>query len=149
MDRNVASAGYEAVDHTADVALRVWAPRTEELFRQAALGLLELLAGSGAVQDREAVAVSVAGIDLEELMIAWLNEILYLSDTGPRRFADLRGPWIEKTPEEYRLRATLRGEAFDTQRHAGGVGVKAATYHDLRIEPEAKDGYDITLVLDT
>jgi SHS2 domain-containing protein len=142
------SEGSQPVAHTADLALRVWAPDLEGLFRQAALGLLRLLADPGRVRARETVRVSVAGMDLEELMVSWLNEILYLSDAGGRRFVQVEDLRIEGSAGDHRLGALLRGEAFDPDRHAGGIGVKAATYHGLCIDPQARGGYDLTLVLD-
>jgi SHS2 domain-containing protein len=49
------------------------------------------------------------------------------------------------TPES--LSAAVTGESFDPARHPERTGVKAATYHQLRIVP-VKDGWEATVVLD-
>ncbi len=141
--------GVRPVDHTADVALHVWARDPEGLFRQAALGLLGLLTEISRVRPAERIEVAIDGLDLEELLVGWLNEILYLSDLGRRRFAQVDRVRIAQAGDGYRLEAVLLGEAFDPARHPAGTGVKAATYHRLRIDPRAADGYDLTIVLDT
>ncbi len=141
--------GTEPIGHTADVALRVWARDREGLFRQAALGLLRLLTDPSRVRPVESSEVALAGLDLEELMVTWLNEILYLHDVGRRRWAQVERVRIEEADEGFRLTAALAGEVYDPDRHPSGVGVKAATYHGLRIDPRASDGYDLVIVLDT
>lgn len=141
--------GSQPVDHTADVALRVWARDREGLFCQAAVGLLNLLTERSCVRLAERTKVAIEGLDLEELLVGWLNEILYLNDSGQQRFAQIEGLQIAEAGDGFRLEAVLLGEGFDPDRHPAGAGVKAATYHGLRIDPRARDGYDLTIVLDT
>jgi SHS2 domain-containing protein len=43
----------------------------------------------------------------------------------------------------------VAGEQRHPRRHGSGAPVKAATYHGLKIDPEATGGYDLTIVLDT
>lgn len=147
--REEESEGSEPVNHTADAALHVWARDREGLFRQAALGLLRLLTETARVEPAERTEVALEGLDLEELLVGWLNEILYLNDLGHRRFAQIDRVRIADAREGFRLEAALLGEAFDPGRHPAGVGVKAATYHGLCIDPRAADGYDLTIILDT
>lgn len=147
--RHAEPEGSQPTGHTADVALRVWARDREGLFRQASLGLLRLLTDPDTVRPAESTDVTLEGLDLEELMVCWLNEILYLHDVGRRRWARVERLRIEEAPAGFRLTAALVGEAYDPERHPSGVGVKAATYHDLRIDPRAADGYDLLIVLDT
>ena len=37
------SVGFELVDHTADIGVRVWGPTAEEVFEQAALAMFSLV----------------------------------------------------------------------------------------------------------
>ena len=141
--------GFEAVDHTADVALHVWAPDLERLFLQAALGLTHFLTDPSRVRPLQRVALRIEGLDREELLVAWLGEILYRWESDAlllTEFAELR---IEETAKGFQLHATARGERWDGERHASGVGVKAATYHGLNIRPDTQGRFDLTIVLDT
>lgn len=144
------SEGYEPIDHTADVGLRVWAADLAGLFRVAGLGLTSLLTDRAAVRPIERVRLRVTGIDLEELLVAWLNEMLYRFDLGGFLFADFEELQFAREAEgEYRLEAFGLGEHRSAKRHPGGIAVKAATYHGLRVVPDADGRYDVAIILDT
>jgi SHS2 domain-containing protein len=145
----VERAGFEPVDHTADVAVRVWADSLEEFFRQAARGMMALLTDPARVEPVSDVRVTVTGIDLEELLIAWLGEILYRFDTDRMLLVDFQPPRIERTREGFHLSAGARGASWDPARHAIRSAVKAATYHGLRLEPGPDGRYDLVIVFDT
>ncbi|MBD3236443.1 MAG: hypothetical protein GF330_07055 [Candidatus Eisenbacteria bacterium] len=143
------NAGFVTIDHTADVALRVWAPSVERLFVEAARGLLSLLTDPETVTAREGRRLEVSGLDLEELLVAWLNEILYRFESEGLLLAEVTSAELSAGEDDHRFGARCRGERYDPQRHPPGVGVKAATYHNLRIAPDRLGHYDVTLVLDT
>ena len=141
--------GFEEVDHTADLGLRVRAASLEGLFRQAALGLASLLTDPAAVGSSERVAIEVRGLDLEELLVGWLNELLYRFESGRlvlTTFPELR---IERGGEGHRLCATATGGRWDPQRHPSGAPLKAATYHGLEVVPAADGSFEVTLIFDT
>jgi SHS2 domain-containing protein len=141
--------GFEEIDHTADVGLRVRAASLEGLFRQAALGLAALLTDPAALEAREGIRVEVRGIDLEELMVGWLNELLYRFETERRIAVAFPELSIEREGEGYRLRAAASTGRWDPARHPAGAAVKAATYHGLQIAASPDDGgYAVTLVFD-
>lgn len=171
-------AGFEPIDHTADVALRVWADSLEELFRQAALGLSALLTDPARVGRDRAVEIRASGIDEEELLIAWLEEILYAFESRRELLVEFSRPVISPggeagseagsvaggeasseagsvaggeagEPAAYRVRAMARGAIWDRERHRIRSAVKAATYHDLRLAPDAQGRYATTIVFDT
>ncbi|MCK4412415.1 MAG: archease [Candidatus Eisenbacteria sp.] len=147
--REPGGEGFEPVDHTADVALRIWAADLEGLFRQAALGLVSFLTDPEQVSAVERHELRIEGIDLEELLVAWLGELLYRFETEQFLLADCRRLRIERQGTAYLLEATVHGERFDPRRHPGGTEIKAATYHGLRILPGETGAYEVTVVLDT
>ncbi len=65
-----------------------------------------------------------------ELMVAWLNEILYWCEQNNLVLAASR---ID-TLEEGELWATLSGETFDQKRHHVERQVKAITYYQACLE---------------
>jgi SHS2 domain-containing protein len=129
-------AGHEIVEHTADIGLRVWAPNLEGLFEQAALGMLALVIDPTRVRAERAEDLAVDANDLEEALIAWLQEILYRLEV--HHFVPARVEVLEATPR--RVRARLEGESFDRERHETRMDIKAATYHDLSVRREVDAG---------
>jgi SHS2 domain-containing protein len=121
---------YRLLEHTADMGIEVVAETQEELFAQAAYGLLEVCFGPSRALAREEKVVEVAGGDVEELLVNWLNEILYLFETKgflPADFEVEEAGWTS-------LKARVLGESFDPLRHPVEREVKAATYHQLKVE---------------
>jgi SHS2 domain-containing protein len=122
--------GYRLLEHTADMGIEANGETLEELFAQAAYGLLEILAGVPGAHPREEKGVTVQGGDTEELLVNWLNEVLYLFETGGLFPVDFE---VEEVAGN-RLRARVLGEPFDPHRHAVEREVKAVTHHRLLVE---------------
>jgi len=140
--------GYAEIDHTADLGLRVWADTLEGLFHQAARGLADLLTDPATVVPRVERVFELRAIDLEELLVAWLNEILYAWESEDLLLAAIREMSIRRVGDGFALRARAAGETRDPARHPVGEPVKAATYHGLRIVPRADGRYEVTLIFD-
>jgi SHS2 domain-containing protein len=124
------SVGYELVDHTADIGVRLWGPTAEEVFEQAALALFSLVCDPLHEGRRETVEVSLEAEAMDLLLAAWLNELLYVFEA---RNIVLTQFDIDQLTE-HTLRARVSGEPLDTSRHILCGGVKAATLHELALE---------------
>ena len=134
---------YEIIDHTADVGMRVFGRTREELFLNAAYGLFDLIAGSSAVQQRVRRSFSLERETLDELLVEWLNALLYVFDTEQLLFCNFSVQHLTATT----LSATATGERYDSSRHDIAAAVKAATYHNLQIS-EGRLGWEATVILD-
>ncbi len=119
-------AGYELLEHTADVGVRARGGTLEELFEQATLGVAEVL-GAWRPGAGRTVALTVEAADLGALLVDWLNEVLYLREV---RYGSLGAVTVERVAAE---RAT-GSVALTSGEPSGGTYVKAATYHGLRVE---------------
>lgn len=145
----VDESGSRPVEHTADLALQVWAPDIEALFRVAAEGLCRLLFEADKANSNQEYKLEVEGLDLEELLVGWLNEILFRIEEEMLAVEEIITVAVRGNPRDgFRLRATLRGGARDPDRTLRAA-IKSATYHDLVIDPEAEGGYDLTIIFDT
>jgi SHS2 domain-containing protein len=123
---------FETFEHTADIGLAGRGGTLEELFANAAMGLVDLIVDPSGLRDTTRVELTVSAPDREALLVAWLNELLYLLDSEkylPRR---CRITHFSETG----LTAELWGERVDRGRHALRRLVKAATYYGLRIVHE-------------
>lgn len=138
-----ADAGFEIFAVTADKGIRTWGPDRASIFRQAALGLWSLMVDSATVVCRSAVPLTVEADDHESLLIAWLNELLYLYETE----GFIGGDCEARSLTDTRLVAEVRGETVDRTRHVILSHVKAVTYHQLHMGPTAT-GWEARVVVD-
>jgi SHS2 domain-containing protein len=132
---------FEVLEHTADVGLRLTGDSPEEVLEAAARGLADL-EGSWFPREGEERRVEVRAQDLPSLLVAWLDELLYLRDAEDAVF----GGFDVEEVEDARVRAHVRtGPRGD--RTLESAGVKAATYHGLRFE-QRNDGWTADVYLD-
>jgi protein archease len=123
---------FEVIEHTADVGIIAYGRSLEELFANAAVGMMSFLIDLASVRLIQQRTVTADADNREVLLIAWLNELLVLLNADgfvPGRF-EVR----DLTPTH--LRADVAGEPVDPTRHRFHLDVKAATYHSLEIKQD-------------
>lgn len=125
--------------------MHVCAPSAERLFDLAARALMLTLTGSH-VDRPQADTIELHAPSLDLLLVDWLSELLYRFDARSLLVAATRVT-LEPHPEGHQLRALVEGEAFDPERHAINVLVKAVTYHGLEVRP-ADEGWQATVIFD-
>ena len=135
--------GWEFFEHTADVGLRARGGNLRELFENAGNGLIDLMFGQDAVSACRSCLISADGDDAEQLLVAWLEEILFAFEAD--RFAPARVEVHDVA--DGRALGCLWGEEFDGERHQVGKAVKAVTYHNLAIRQKG-DAYEVDVILD-
>ena len=120
---------YEYLDHTADVGVIGYGADIKETFCNVGRGLFGLIVEPEQVEERESLEISAQGENREELLVEWLNELIYLFDV--EHFLFKRFEILELSPKT--IRSVGYGERVDTTRHDIKMGVKSATYHLLEV----------------
>lgn len=128
---------FEHFEHGADVGVRGFGATAAEAFEGAAHAVFALLAEKpssvrAAVEER----IEVEAPGLEELLVAYLNELISLADTRRIVFGEFAVAVEGGGAKPFRLSATARGEPFDPDRHEWTVQPKGATYTGLRVARE-------------
>lgn len=133
---------FEEIDHSGDVGVRARGRDRNELFANATRGLFSLMY-RGVVEPVVERALEVTASGPEELLVDWLCEVI--AESGTR--GELYGDVIIRRMEERSVEGVLRGEAVDPGRHQLRFDVKAATYHNLVVEPDEK-GFHARVIFD-
>src|SRR5262245_7953717 len=121
---------YEPLSHTGDLGMVAYGRDLPELFAHAAWAMFDLMSDATTIRAQYTVTLSVNATDLEDLLVRWLSELLYLYDT--QRF--LGSTCVVMRLEPTHLTATVTGETLDPGRHPIDTEIKAVTYHQLAIE---------------
>jgi len=132
---------FEILEHTADVGLRLEGDTLEEAFQAAGEGFASLQGAwfPGVGEERK---VEVRAVDNPGLLVAWINELLYMQEAEDAVF----GGFDVKQVADGALQAVVR-IAPRARRELEAVGVKAATYHRLRLE-RGSGGWTADVYLD-
>ena len=134
---------FEIIDHTADVGIIAYGADVEELFSNAALALFSLITEIESVEEKLHLDLEVSSEDRDSLLVEWLNELIYFFDVKHILFNRFD---IESLTHN-ELKATCYGEGFDPMKHKIKTGVKAATYHMLKLD-KSGDGCKAQIILD-
>ena len=72
---------YEIFDHTADVGIIVRGRTLEEMFEKAAYAMFDIMIYAEKIEPIRKVKVSISASTLEDLLVDWLSELLYVFST--------------------------------------------------------------------
>jgi SHS2 domain-containing protein len=121
---------FVVIEHTADVGIIAYGRSLEELFANAAAGMMSFLIDPASIRLAQERTITAEADDREGLLIAWLNQLLVLLNAD----GFVPGRFTVRDLTETRLRAEVAGEPVDPARHHFHLDVKAATYHALEIK---------------
>ncbi len=133
---------FEIFDHTADVGIIAYGADLRQAFANAARALFSLITELDDVEEVTHRDMELAASDEESLLVAWLNELVYRFDTEGIIFKRFDITQLNNT----HLKARGYGEKVDSSRHKLKTGVKAATYHMLKVEKN--DGFRVQVLFD-
>jgi SHS2 domain-containing protein len=134
---------YTYIDHTADAGFIAYGGDLKELFKNAAEAMWNLIADIDRIEPRQQREIDVKGANHEELLVGWLQELVYLFDVDRMLFCSFNVHRVDDVGCE----ATAWGEPFDERRHVINTAVKAVTYHGLEVK--RKNGtYEARVIID-
>ena len=133
---------FEIVNHTADVGIAAYGANMKQAFTNAAKGLFSLITELDDIEEVLHRDIEVTATDKESLLVEWLNELIYLFDTENIIFK--RFDITELNNRQ--LKARSYGEKVDRSRHKLKTGVKATTYHMLKVDKG--DGCKVQVIFD-
>ncbi|MDH4196288.1 MAG: archease [Candidatus Aminicenantes bacterium] len=136
---------YEILPHPADGKFRAFGRTLDEAFANAALATASLMWDWTKVDPRLTVPVRVSAIDREQLLVKFLNELLYLFETRDFLVAAAEDVRIEQRGGAWTLEAVFWGDDLAAGHEIYGF-VKAATYNEMQIEEG--DGFTVQVVVD-
>jgi SHS2 domain-containing protein len=139
----MSAVGWEHFEVEADVGVHGWGPTRGEAFAQATLGVFALLVAPDDVQVREHREVRAQADGPEALLVAWIDECLYVHE--------IEGFVVQAveltTCTDTLAHGLLHGEPLDPARHRVGTVVKGATYHRVSVELRGK-AWEVRIIVD-
>jgi SHS2 domain-containing protein len=125
----MSAANWEHFEVEADVGVRGWGDSRAAAVAQATLGVFALLVDPAEVEPREVREVRAQADGPETLLVAWIDECLYVHDIEGFVVREVEMTVCTDTLAH----GLLHGEPLDTARHRVGTVVKGATYHTVAL----------------
>jgi SHS2 domain-containing protein len=138
-DEGAVRGQFEEIEHTADIALRVWGRDLTALFANAAYGMAYLLTDVEGTIPTVSHEFELEAEDAEILLVEWLSELLFLGERDDVVFTVI--DILRVTPN--RLSAAVRGGPVEER----SSHIKAVTFSELQIA-RTDEGYETVIVFD-
>lgn len=136
---------YRFLEHTADAKFQAYGRTLEEAFVNSALATSALMWDWRTVEKRMNHRIGIKGKDLKQLLLNFLEELLYLLDSRMFLLNSVDRLKIERTGNHYSLGAELWGDCLSDKHEIFGE-VKAITYSEMEIKNN--DHFMIQVVVD-
>ncbi len=137
---------YEFIEHTGDIGIRAYGETLQELFINAAQGLFEAIVDLSTVGMTTQTEIEVSAESLEELMVAWLDELNFRHEIEELFFREVEIQQISQAP--CRIVALASGEPVDFAKHAVYTEIKSITYHQLTVEQTSDNQWLAQVIFD-
>lgn len=126
---------FEFFAHPADAKFQAYGVNLEEAFQNAAYALVSLMWDRGKISPKIEHQVAVEGRDLKQLLVSFLEEVLYLLDSRSFLLHSIDDLAIVGEGNRYELKGLFCGDRFKEGQETFG-DVKAITYHEMLIEQD-------------
>jgi len=128
---------FEIIDHTADIGLIAYGKNKEEVFINAAKGMFEIISGGTKnLKENFYDKIKLEADNLEGLLFAWLNELLYIGETK----LIILNKFKIKELSDFQIKAEVEGKKINPPSVKIEKEIKAATYHHLEIKKDEESG---------
>ncbi|MCD6323788.1 MAG: archease [Desulfurococcales archaeon] len=125
--------GFKFLEHTADAYVEASGRSLEEAFINAAKALFELITDTSKVCKSVVREVRDEGLDLQNALYRWLEDLLILHDSEGLVFSDF-DMRIKELQDKIAIEGRAWGEKFDPSKHEVRTEVKAVTYSLMEIK---------------
>jgi SHS2 domain-containing protein len=134
---------FEVLDHTADIGIIAYGTDISQVFANAAAGMASLIVDLDEIGDHIHRDIELKSYDDENLLVEWLNELLYIFDVEHLLFKRIEVHELHDS----NIKARCFGDKIDFQRHRIKREVKAATYHMLTLGKD-RNIYSAQIIFD-
>jgi SHS2 domain-containing protein len=142
------------LDHVADIRFIAYGDTLENVFENAAKAMFSVIADIENIEPRVSFPAEIEADSLENLMVMFLSELLFLFDAEEVLFGSIVVKEIKtnstnntNSDKKYTITAVAAGEPIDNKKQNFKTEVKAVTYNGIRVD-ETSDGFEAEVVLD-
>ena len=134
---------YEIIEHTADIAIKAFGSTLSEAFENAAKAMFDIITDKSEIESVGQYDLKLEASDLEQLLVDWLSELLFLNTSQNLVFGFFK---VEIDEKEKRLFGRVFGDKYSISKYKAGLEIKAVTYHMLEVRN--KKPYHVQVLFD-
>lgn len=134
---------FEILEHKADLKIRAFGKDKKDLFQNILFGMSESMkAEIKKPEERVSREIKVKSQDLAVLLVDFLSEVLYLSQTNKEVYFNFDFAFKNFTDTE--IEGVLIGQKIERF----GEDIKAVTYHELDVKQKEDGSWEAVILFD-
>jgi SHS2 domain-containing protein len=129
---------FQTFENKADIGVRGSGASIGVAFSECAKAMTSIMASVEKISQKKKIGVEIKASDKEALLVAFLNELLYIKDAKQMIFSKFE---VSVGEDEHgaELKAICFGEKINPKEHELMTEVKAATYSQLKVSKKGKE----------
>ena len=123
---------FEYFDVTADIGFYAFGKNLNEAFENAGLAIFNIISNTDNINPQKSIEFEITSEDEVSLLYDYLEESLFYHEVEFMLFSEFIIE-IEKTDDDYHLKAIIKGEDINWDKHERDCEIKAITFHQMEV----------------
>ena len=120
---------FEYFESTADIGLKAYGKDMNEAFENASLAIFNIISDTSDIDAVNEIEFEITSEDEVSLLYDYLEELLFYHETEFMLFSEFN----IKIDDSLNLRANIKGEKIDWDKHERKTEIKAITFHKMEV----------------
>ena len=136
---------FEYFDVTADIGFKTYGNNLNEAFENAGLAMFNIISDTSQIDSNTEISFELTSQDEVSLLYDFLEELLFYHETEFMLFSAFNVNITEKDSEFY-LKASIKGETINWNKHERKCEIKAITFHLMDVKKT--ECYELQAIVD-
>ena len=123
---------FEYFDVTADIGFYAFGKTLNEAFENAGLAMFNIISNTDNIDKIKSIEFEIESEDKVSLLYDYLEELLFYHEVEFMLFAGFNVK-INKIQGNYHLKAVIKGEGINWDKHERDCEIKAITFHQMEV----------------
>ncbi|MBP3790990.1 MAG: archease [Methanobrevibacter sp.] len=133
---------FEYFDVTADIGFKAYGESLNEAFENAGLAIFNIISDTSNIDAVKEISFKVRSEDEISLLYDYLEELLFYHEIEFMLFSEFH----VEIDDNLQLRATIKGEPIDWDKHERKTEIKAITFHKMDVKKT--DKFELQAIVD-
>lgn len=120
---------FEYFEVTADIGFRAYGKNLNEAFENAGLAIFNIISDTDDIDSTKEISFEITSEDNVSLLYDYLEELLFYHEVEFMLFSQ----FDVEIGENFHLKATIKGEPIDWDKHERKTEIKAITFHKMEV----------------
>jgi SHS2 domain-containing protein len=121
---------FEYFDVTADIGFKAYGENLNEAFENAGIAMFNVITDVRDVVSSKEISFEISSQDYVALLYDYLEELLFFHEVEFMLF----GEFHVEIDENLHLKATIKGEEINWDKHERKTEIKAITFHKMEVK---------------